>query len=164
MRILLIITEALLVEPINGLSFFVFVKGTLDDKDKIKSVDREYVMLFTVFDENQSWYIDENIKTYLTAKNPGPLDQLKATFDFWESNLKGTINGYMFGNLPMPKMYIGEQVAWYLLQVGGNTEMHTVHFHGQSILYVSIYSEQNTANPAIIIPSNFVSKGTVRKI
>ncbi|XP_074612928.1 hephaestin-like protein isoform X1 [Acropora palmata] len=113
-------------------------KGTLDDKDKIKSVDREYVMLFTVFDENQSWYFDENIKTYLTDKNPGPLDHLKATFDFWESNLKGTINGYMFGNLPMPKMYIGEQVAWYLLQVGGNTEMHTVHFHGQSILYKSM--------------------------
>lgn len=108
-------------------------------------------MLFTVFDENQSWYFDENIKTYLTDKNPGPLDQLKATFDFWESNLKGTINGYMFGNLPMPKMYLGEKVVWYLLQVGGNTEMHTVHFHGQSILYVSIYWKKNTVNCTILI-------------
>lgn len=112
-------------------------KGTLDDQGKIKGVDREYVLLFTVFDENENWYLDENVKRYLTDKNPGPVDQLKAIFDFWESNLKGTINGYMYGNCPRLIMYSGEKVVWYLLQVGGRTEMHTVHFHAQSILYKS---------------------------
>ena len=113
-------------------------KGTLNDQGRIKGVDREFALLFTVFDETRSWYVEENIKEYLTDKNPAPLAQLRSIFDFWESNLKGTINGYLFGNVPGLTMYKGGKVVWYLLQIGGNTEMHTVHFHGQSVLYVSI--------------------------
>lgn len=90
----------------------------------------------TCFNENSNWYVDENINKYIT-EDPGSLDSLKATFDFWESNLKATINGYVFGNVPGLTMYSGDEVVWYLLQVGGFTEMHTVHFHGQSVLYVS---------------------------
>lgn len=116
----------------------VLLKGTLNDQGKVKDVDREFALLFAAFDETRNWYIEENIKKYLTDKNPPPLNQLKGTYDFWESNLKGSINGYMYANIPGLTMYQGEKVVWYLLQVGGNTEMHTVHFHGQSILYVSI--------------------------
>lgn len=89
-----------------------------------------------MFDENSNWYVDENIEKYITEV-PESLDNLKATFDFWESNLKATINGYVYGNLPVLTMYSGKKVIWYLLQVGAFTEMHTVHFHGQSVLYVS---------------------------
>lgn len=116
------------------------LKGTLNDQGKIKGVDREFVLLFTVFDETQNWYVEENIEKYLTDKSPPPLSQLRGTFDFWESNLKAAINGYLYGNDPGLTMYSGEKVVWYLLQIGGNTEMHTVHFHGQSVLYVSIKS------------------------
>ncbi|KAL9983729.1 hypothetical protein ACROYT_G005948 [Oculina patagonica] len=111
-------------------------RGTLNDKGMRNDVNREFAVLFDVFDENSNWYLDENINKYVT-EDPGSLDQLKATFDFWESNLKATINGYVFGNVPGLTMYSGEKVVWYLLQVGGFTEMHTVHFHGQSILYKS---------------------------
>ena len=89
-----------------------------------------------MFDENSNWYVDENINEYVTG-DIGSLDNLKATFDFWESNLKATINGYVFGNVPGLTMNSGDEVVWYLIQVGGFTEMHTVHFHGQSVLYVS---------------------------
>lgn len=107
------------------------------DKDGNRNdVDREFALMFVTIDENSNWYIDENINRYVTG-DPGPLDKLKADFKFWESNLKAAINGYLFGNVPPLTMYSGEKVVWYLLQVGGFTEMHTVHFHGQSILYVS---------------------------
>ena len=114
----------------------LFLQGSLDRDGQRIDVDREFSLMFVTMDENNNWYIDENIK-YLT-EDPGPLNELKASFDFWESNLKAAINGYVFGNMPPPTMYTGEKVVWYLLQVGGMTEMHTVHFHGQSILYVSI--------------------------
>lgn len=111
-------------------------KGSLDRDGQRIDVDREFSLMFVTMDENNNRYIDENIK-YLT-EDPGPLNELKASFDFWESNLKAAINGYVFGNMPPPTMYTGEKVVWYLLQVGGMTEMHTVHFHGQSILYKSL--------------------------
>lgn len=118
----------------------LFVQGTLDKNGKRIDVDREFSLMFVTIDENSNWYIDENIK-YLTEV-PGPLDELKANFEFWESNLKAAINGYLFGNAPAPTMYSGEKVVWYLLQVGGFTEMHTVHFHGQSILHVSMVKNE----------------------
>ena len=99
-------------------------------------MDREFAVLFDVFNENDNWFLDENIRTYLTEV-PGSLDELKSSFDFWVSNLKGTINGLVSGNVEGLRMYKNEKVVWYLLHIGGNTEMHTVHFHGQSMLYVS---------------------------
>ena len=102
----------------------------------MKGVDREFATMFNIFDESRNWYVEENIRNYLTDKNPPPLDQLLRNFDFWESSYKHTINGYHYGNVPGLTMYKGEKVVWYLLQVGGRTQKHPVHFHGQTILYV----------------------------
>ena len=45
-------------------------------------VEKEFALLFMVHDENQSWYLDENIKTYLGA-DPDTLTRDK---DFELSN------------------------------------------------------------------------------
>lgn len=42
----------------------------------------QFSLLFMVFDENQSWYLDENIKTY--SANPNLVD--KEDEEFLESN------------------------------------------------------------------------------
>ncbi|CAH3123052.1 unnamed protein product, partial [Pocillopora meandrina] len=128
-------------------------KGILDRDGQRIDVDREFSLMFVTMDENNNWYIDENIK-YLT-EDPGPLNELKAIFNFWESNLKAAINGYVFGNMPPPTMYTGEKVVWYLLQVGGMTEMHTVHFHGQSILYKSLSYHRGDVYD--LLPETFAS-------
>ncbi|MGC2473171.1 MAG: multicopper oxidase domain-containing protein [Candidatus Sulfotelmatobacter sp.] len=39
-------------------------RGASDAAGKPKDVDREFVCLFMLFDENQSWYLDYNIQTY----------------------------------------------------------------------------------------------------
>ena len=56
--------------------------------------------------------------------------------DFQESNKMHVINGYVFGNLKGLKMTAGEKVDWYLLGLGNEVDMHTVHFHGQTFLAV----------------------------
>ncbi len=47
-----------------------------------RSVDYTYALLFIVSDENFSWYLDDNIRTYIT----NPASNLKDDEDFIESN------------------------------------------------------------------------------
>ena len=35
-------------------------KGSLHDNNKQKNIDKEFVLLFTVTDESESWYHDDN--------------------------------------------------------------------------------------------------------
>lgn len=58
-------------------------KGILKEKGLRKDIDREFALLFLVFDENESWYLKENIEKYL-HKNP---DNLNYTEEFLESNV-----------------------------------------------------------------------------
>lgn len=46
-------------------------------------VEKEFALLFMVHDENQSWYLDDNIKTYLSV-NPCNVTRDE---DFEESNM-----------------------------------------------------------------------------
>ena len=126
------------VDPtVISISFFLetILQNTLTASYSRRDVDREFALLFTVSDENESWYLDENIDKY--CKNPGNKDTLKADEDFQESNKMHGINGFVFGNLDSLKMYQKENVDWYLLGMGNEVDMHTVHFHGQTFLHVS---------------------------
>jgi hypothetical protein len=84
-------TNAGLVGPI-----VVTAKGKARPDGSPKDIDRQFVTLFTVFDENRSPYLDLNIQTF--AGDPGSVD--KDDEGFIESNLMHSINGYVFGNLP----------------------------------------------------------------
>lgn len=104
-------------------------KGALDKNNKLKGVDREFVVLFTVFDENKSFYLDRNIKTFAP--------QAKTLIDdeeFQESNLMHAMNGYVYDNLPGLKMKTAENIRWYQLALGTEVDMHTPHWHGNTLL------------------------------
>jgi FtsP/CotA-like multicopper oxidase with cupredoxin domain len=111
---------------------------------KPKDVDREFVTLFDIFDENQSWYLDYNIQKYTgdpagTNKNEFvPIDaegrfNIVGPTGFAGVNLKNTINGLLFGNLPLMTMKKGERVRWYLLTIGFGFNFHTPHWHGNVV-------------------------------
>ncbi|KAM9542400.1 ceruloplasmin-like [Guaruba guarouba] len=91
----------------------------------------QFALLFMVFDENESWYLDENIKTYST--NPHLVD--KEDEEFLESNKMHAINGKVFGNLHGLTMHVGDKVSWYLMGMGNEVDIHTAHFHGHSFDY-----------------------------
>ena len=48
-----------------------------DADGKPKDVDREFVCLFMLFDENSSWYIDHNIQTF--TGDPKGVDKFEFT-------------------------------------------------------------------------------------
>lgn len=59
-------------------------KGTLNEKRQRKDVDKEFALLFMLFDENESWYLHENIQTYLKED---PASFKTNDEEFLESNM-----------------------------------------------------------------------------
>lgn len=44
------------------------------------------------------------------------------------------MNGYIFGNLSGYKVKQGEKVRWHLVGMGSEVDLHTAHWHGQTVL------------------------------
>uniref|UniRef100_A0A8C6IX29 ferroxidase n=1 Tax=Melopsittacus undulatus TaxID=13146 RepID=A0A8C6IX29_MELUD len=106
-------------------------KGVLDGRGLRKDIDREFTLLFMVFDENESWYLKDNIETYL-HKNP---DDFNATKNFVEGNSKHAINGKIYNSLLGLTMNEGDRTNWYLIGMGDEVDIHTVHFHAQTFIF-----------------------------
>ena len=99
-------------------------------------VDREMFALFTEFDENHSPYLARNLAQFAPGQQIDTTDQ-----KFQDSNHKSSINGYLFGNgpdgttdnAPAMRMRLGERVRWYVFALGGEDDLHTPHWHGNTV-------------------------------
>jgi FtsP/CotA-like multicopper oxidase with cupredoxin domain len=94
-----------------------------------KDVDREFVSLFTVFDENASLHLDANLAS-CTSGSCDPDDE-----DFQESNLMHGMNGLVYGNNQGYDMRKGERVRWYIIGMGTEVDLHSPHWHGATLLH-----------------------------
>ncbi|NXM86357.1 HPHL1 protein, partial [Oenanthe oenanthe] len=94
-----------------------------------KGIDREFYLLFSIFDENDSWYLNKNIEAF--TGDPSKVDEKDA--DFMESNKMHAVNGYLYGNLPGLAMCKNDKVSWHLIGLGSHYDMHGVHFQGNTI-------------------------------
>ncbi|MGH7838119.1 MAG: multicopper oxidase domain-containing protein, partial [Candidatus Binataceae bacterium] len=119
-------------------------RGMADADGKPKDVDREFVCLFMMFDENMSWYLDHNIQAYTSDPKGVKKAELSPVDDdgnllvigqgFAVVNAKFAINGYLYANGPMMTMKQGERVRWYLMALGEGASFHTPHWHGNTVL------------------------------
>lgn len=124
-------TQAGLIGPI-----VVSRRGRARANGVPRDVDREMFALFTIFDESQSPYLQQNIARYGTSGQSADGVALQV------SNRKASINGYMFANGPAgtddthSAMAVrrGERVRWYVFGIGGGGDMHTPHWHGDTVL------------------------------
>lgn len=130
----------------------VTARGQARPDGSPKDVDREFVTLFQVFDENNSPYLDHNIQTY--TGQPGRVN--KEDEGFKESNLKHAINGYLYGNLPGLTMKQGERVRWYTLGLGTEVDLHTPHWHGQTVLAAGMRMDMLELLPGSMKVANMV--------
>ncbi|NWS44306.1 HPHL1 protein, partial [Probosciger aterrimus] len=94
-----------------------------------KGIDREFYLLFSIFDENDSWYLHKNIEAF--TGDPSKVDENDE--DFKESNKMHAVNGYLFGNLPGLTMCKDDKVSWHLIGLGSHYDMHGVQFQGNTI-------------------------------
>ena len=95
-----------------------------------KGIDQEFITMFTIFDESRSPYLDYNIKTFPQNSSSVNVDDS----DFQESNKKHSINGYIFGNTPGLVMKTNTHVRWYVIGMGTEDDVHTPHWHGNTLL------------------------------
>jgi len=65
-----------------------------------------------------------------------------------DSNMKHSINGYIFGSMPGLDMIEGENVRWYVIGMGGEMDMHTAHWHGQTLLWNGMRVDTTEVFPA----------------
>jgi len=123
-------------------------RGEANPDGTPRDVDREIVALFTAFNENLSWYLQENLAAHISAADQKALGNGSANFSdpqgyftfagtgFVETNYKFSVNGYLFGDGPVMTVQQGQRVRWYLLGVGdvGALNFHTPHWHGNTVL------------------------------
>jgi FtsP/CotA-like multicopper oxidase with cupredoxin domain len=119
-------------------------KGAAGATGRPTDVDREFVSLFMIVDENTSWYLQQNIDTYTSdPKGVGKLEILPTDHlgnfslfgsGFATANFRSSINGFMYANMPMMTMKKGERVRWYVVSIGEGLNVHTPHWHGNDVL------------------------------
>jgi len=98
-----------------------------------RDVDREFIIMFTIMDENQSHFLNASI---INAIKPAttPRETLMMDEEFLKSNQKNSINGALFSNLDGIVMKENEAVRWYIFAIGDETDLHGVHWHGQTVI------------------------------
>jgi manganese oxidase len=126
-------------------AIIVTAKGKARPDGHPADVDHEFLSMMITINENESWYLDENIRRYTNDPKgvnkrefvpAGPGGGVTAGLGrgFADVNLRYTVNGYMFGNMPMMTMKKGERVRWYLLTLGDSNNFHTPHWHGNTVM------------------------------
>ena len=126
-------------DTLAGLSGPIIITGrdAANEDGTPTDVDREFVTLFAVMNENESPYLAQNI----ARAGWDPITFNRSDDEFFESNLKHAINGYIFGNLPGLKMTSGERVRWYVIGMGTEVDMHTPHWHGQTLEFMGMRTD-----------------------
>jgi hephaestin len=129
----------------------VTARGMARPDGSPKDVDREIVSVFQVTDENQSLDMPYNLSTL--AAPPDPADE-----EFGESNLMHNINGYVFGNQPLGTaagegmtVQAGQRVRWYLMSMGTEVDLHTPHWHGNTVIAAGMRTDVVSLLPAQMV-------------
>ncbi len=135
-----------------GLNGFLVVTaaGKARDDGTPSDVDREVFSMFLVTDENASPLLRENLRRVQGERLP--LDDE----GFVESNLKHTINGYLYGNGPVVTMKRGERVRWYLMAMGTEVDLHTPHWHGHTAVVNGMRTDVTNLLPASMLAADLV--------
>jgi FtsP/CotA-like multicopper oxidase with cupredoxin domain len=120
----------------------ITARGMTKPDGSPKDVDREIVIAFAEVGETESPYLQENMQRYMgdpksVQVGPDPFgvpaivtsDPLVPP-DF---ELKESLNGFVYGNLPGLTMKVGERVRWYVMATS-NFELHAPHWHGNTVL------------------------------
>ncbi|XP_043341491.1 coagulation factor V [Cervus canadensis] len=116
---------------------------SLDKRGIQRVADIEQQAVFAVFDENKSWYIEDNI--YKFCENPEKVKRDDPKF--YESNIMSTINGYVPESIPTLGFCFDDTVQWHFCSVGTQNDILTIHFTGHSFIYGKRHEDTLTLFP-----------------
>lgn len=110
-----------------------------------KGIDHEFVTMFIAVNENESWYLQDNINEHTSDPKGVKIQEFDpvnaagyfgtvAGQGFASTNVKWSINGYIYGNMPLMTMKKGDHVRWYVTALGDFNNAHTPHWHGNTVV------------------------------
>ncbi|NXK85918.1 FA8 factor, partial [Formicarius rufipectus] len=117
-------------------------KKSMDQRGNQIMSDNSGLVLFSVFDENLSWYLEENIRRF--CSDPAHVDRQDP--QFYASNVMHTINGFAFDNL-QTKLCLHDVVYWYVLSVGAQTDFLSIFFSGNTFKRNMVFEDVLTLFP-----------------
>ncbi|XP_056329240.1 hephaestin-like protein 1a [Danio aesculapii] len=127
-------------------------KGTLNSSNKRSDVDEDFIVMFSVVDENLSWYLEENIEKFCSDPDETKTFMEDADEEFRESNLMHSINGYVYGNLPSLNVCAERPVSWHLFGIGNEVDIHSAYFHGHTLM-----DRMHRTDVLSLFPATFVT-------
>ncbi|NWH61637.1 FA8 factor, partial [Geococcyx californianus] len=136
------------IDPVRDMAsgligpLLICFKKSMDQRGNQIMSDRTKLVLFSVFDENRSWYLEENIRRFCTdAAHVNTQDP-----QFYASNVMHTINGFVFDNLQL-ELCLHEVVYWYVLSVGAQTDFLSIFFSGNTFKRNMVFEDVLTLFP-----------------
>lgn len=137
----------------------VSARGSTRPDGTPKDVDREVVVAFDEIDEDVSRYLTTNLHRYAAQPDSTPVSFLfglaAAGGPEAQFNFKETMNGFLFGNGPMPTMRVGERVRWYLMASTG-FEFHSPHWHGNTVTVAHMRTDVAALLPMGMVVADMV--------
>jgi FtsP/CotA-like multicopper oxidase with cupredoxin domain len=130
----------------------ITARGMAKPDGSPSDVDREIFTLYSVMNENNSPFLDENSHTYEKPYQDPSTDEE----GFEESNLMHSINGYVYGNEPMITMRKGQRVRWYVMAMGTEVDLHTPHWHGNVVTVGGMRMDVVNLLPASMVVGDMV--------
>ncbi|MEJ7629569.1 MAG: multicopper oxidase domain-containing protein [Nocardioidaceae bacterium] len=134
-----------------GLTGFLVItaRGEARPDGSPADVDREIFSLFEVDDENSSPLLSRNVRRFAGTPVADPADE-----EFVESNLMHSMNGYVYGNGPVAQMRVGERVRWYVMGMGTEVDLHTPHWHGNTVTINGMRTDVANLLPASMVTAD----------
>ena len=112
-----------------------------------KDVDKAFTTLFLIFNENDRKIVES-----------GQSETYESPEEAEEGNLKHAINGFIFGNLQGLEVEQHDRVRWYLIGLGTEVDMHTAHWHGQTVLNAGKRTDVVELLPGTMITVDMTAK------
>ena len=149
-------------DPSTGLlgPIIITARGRARPDGSPKDVDREVVVAFDEIDEASSHYLMTNLRRYATHPESAQVAMVFALPQVvpppvGQFNFKETMNGFMYGNGPLPTMRVGERVRWYLMASTG-FEIHAPHWHGNTVQIARMRTDVTALLPMGMVVADMV--------
>ncbi|XP_071314337.1 coagulation factor VIII [Trachinotus anak] len=112
----------------------------IDTRGRLVGPDKEWSLIFAVFDENRSLYFNENMQkssqTSINTTDP----------EFYNSNVIYSVNGIMFSGRQFV-MCQTDVTFWHVASVGTQSDFLSVYFTGNLFEYQGLYQSVLTLFP-----------------
>ncbi|XP_019936674.2 coagulation factor VIII isoform X1 [Paralichthys olivaceus] len=111
----------------------------IDTRGRLLGPDKEWSLIFAVFDENRSWYFNENMEKSKQKSNiTDP--------EVYDSNVIYSVNGFMFRGRQFV-MCQTDVTFWHVASVGTQSDFLSIYFTGNLFQYQGLYQSVLTLFP-----------------